>query len=607
MMQHAAIDILAQGGGSFLSPELRTLLMIVFAVVIIVLMLSGILSRYKKIPPDKALILYGGGDFRALTGGAVIVWPVINEAYELDLRAFQLELDLLNAPNKDRIPINMRAMATCKISKEENLLKRAAENFGRSSMDDIQTKVRNVMEGHLRVVVGQINMDTILSERDQFNAKIQSEAAIELQSLGIEVTILNILEVSDDNGVISALGKPMIAKIKAEAMIQEAEQTRRQTIDTTNAQKEGETTRAQNETAIAQALRDKIMKTSEYDAQVARQQATTSQAGPFAEADAKKAVVEAEVAVQRTRTEAEIGLQDAVRRRNEAELQATTITQANAERQRVVIAAEGEATARTTKANAERTALQMEGEGQAQKSKAIGFSQAEVTRQTGLAQAEVIKETGLAGAEVAKETGLANAAAQQALLLANADGTRAEALARAAGVEAELSAQATGRKLMVDAYAGMDEEQRKLFLTTVLLDRLPEIVVALGAAGEKIMQPIAEAVTASLSQIDNMTVYDSGHAANGDGSIKRVMAIGPDVLFNAIQQIKAMGLTPVLEGLLAKAGIDVNALGSFETSAKSNGAEAPGQIEAQSKTAVAPKARDTDPSAEPKGKQLPGA
>src|ERR1041384_2049104 len=135
--------------------------MIVFTVVIVALTVSGVLGRYRRVPPDKALILFGGGEFLVLTGGAVTVWPVINDAYELDLRAFQLELDLKGAPNVDRIPINMRAMATCKIGKEESLLKRAAETFGRSSVQEIQEKVRNVLEGHLRVVVGQITMDTI--------------------------------------------------------------------------------------------------------------------------------------------------------------------------------------------------------------------------------------------------------------------------------------------------------------------------------------------------------------------------------------------------------------------------------------------------------------
>lgn len=548
------------------SPLLVSIVVVSFVAVVAVVAAAAV-SCYRRIPPDRALIVYGK-EFKVLTGGATFITPVVNEAYEMDLRAFQLELELRNAPNVDRIPINMKAMATCKIGKEEGLLRRAAENFGRSSMQDVQEKVRNVLEGHLRVVVGQISMDTILSERDQFNAKIQSEAALELGSLGVEVAILNILEVSDDNGVIAALGKPMIAQIKAEAAIQEAEQTRRQTVDTTNAEREGATTRAQNEAAIAQAQRDKEMKTSEYDAQVSRQKAITGQAGPLSEAEARKKVVEAEVAVQVTRTEAEIGLQDAVRRKTEAELRATVITAANAERERIVVVAEGEASARTTRAAAERDALQLEGTGQAEKSKMIGTAEAEVTRKTGLAAAEVSRERGLAEAAAKQALLLANAEGTRAEALANAEGTRAEALARAAGVEAELAAQATGRKQMVEAYAGMDEEQRKLFVTTAILDRLPEIVAALGAAGEQIMRPIAESVTASLGQIEHMTVYDSAGAKDGDGAIKRVMTVGPEVLFTSMQQLKALGLEPVVNAVLAKAGVDLGALTSVAASSK---------------------------------------
>jgi len=94
----------------------------------------------------------------------------------------------------------------------------------------------------------------------------------------------------------------------------------------------------------------------------------------------------------------------------------------------------------------------------------------------------------------------------------------------------------------------------------VLLDRLPEIVAALGAAGEQIMRPIAESVTASLGQIDQMTVYDSPGAKDGDGAIKRVMTVGPEVLFTSLQQLKALGMEPALRALLAKAGVDLDAL-----------------------------------------------
>jgi flotillin len=559
----------AQRGGGLdtLRDHFIPILMVFFAVVILAIILRSITSRYMRIPPEQALVVFGGGQTEVVTSGARIVWPFLQDSYPLDLKAFQVQLALKDAPNADRIPITLIAMATCKISKKPELLLKAAENFGRSKSEDIDSKIANVLEGHLRVVVGQIDMDTILSKRDEFNARISTESATELENLGVEIIVLNIQEVSDPNGVIQALGAPKIAQIKANAAIRAAEETRRQTIETTNAEREGATTRSQNQTQIAEAERNRDLQTSRYDAEVAKQKAITSKAGPLSDAEAQKAVVTAEVAVQAARAEAETGLQEKVGARNEAEYKATILKKAEAERQQTIIIAEGAASARTTKAEAERTALQAEGAGQAEKEKAIGIAKAEVTKQTGLAEADV-----------AKQKGLAEATSTEARLLAQAKGTEAEALARAAGVQAELLAQAEGRLKLVQAYADMDEEQRRLFITTVILDRLPEIITQLGAAGQQIMKPIAESITASLGQIQNLTVYDAPQNSSGDGSVSRMLKLGPDVMFQTFQALKNTGMLPLIAGVLEKSGVDLSAIPGFdgEGSLPSNGHQSVG-------------------------------
>jgi uncharacterized membrane protein YqiK len=394
------------------------------------------------------------------------------------------------------------------------------------------------------VVIGQIDMDTILSKRDEFNMKIQTEAATELKNLGIDVVILNILEVSDPNEVIISLGKPMIAKIKAEAAIQEAEQLRRQTVEVTNAQREAATTQAQNETQIAEAQRNKTMKMSGYDAEVARQQATTAQAGPLASAEARKAVVTAEVDVQQAEAEAQTKLQTAVREKNTAELQATVIVKADAEKRRVLIEAEGHASARKTTADAEKVALQAEGEGEASKAKSIGLAAAEVNRQTGLAVAEVVKQTGLA----------------------EAASSEAKLLAAAAGIRADLLSQAAGRKEMVAAYASMSDSQRQLFLTTMIMDRLPTVLQSFGEAGKQIIEQVATVATASLGNIKQLNVYDTGSANGGESAIERVTNMGSQAVLNLIQKLGATGALPaILLMLKEKLGLDFSQLAAADS------------------------------------------
>lgn len=516
-----------------------TPLMILMVVAVLGLLGRALLKRYVKVPPEKALIIYGGGTTRVVSGGAKLVIPVKEDFYFLDLRAFQFDVHLQNVPNKDSVPVNIKASVTCKISNKEDLLRVAAGVFGQEKMEEIINKVKAVIEGHVRLLIGQSTMEMILRERDQFNAKIQSEVTGELGKLGCEIVVLNIQEVTDPHGYIEALGKPKTAEVKAEAAIKEAEQLRRQTLQTTDAVREAEQTRASNEALIALAQRDLNKQKAQYEAEVATEQAKAAQAGPLASAEARKKVVATEVEVENSKVTAEIALQDAVKNKTKAELEATVLVRANAEKERVVTEAEGKATARTTQAQAEKTALQAEGEGEAQKTQAIG----------------------LARATVAQKVGESEAAADKAKLLANAEGMKAQLLAHADGTRAELLAQANGMKELMAAFEEMTPDQRQFLMAKMILERLPEVVDKLGDAGQKIMGEIAQSVTASLGQIDHLTVYDAPSGSNGHGSaLERVAKFAPDVMFDTFKRLEATGMLSTIAGLLGKVGIDLSSL-----------------------------------------------
>jgi flotillin len=559
--------------GAFAVPVIILLLVVVFGA-----LARSLSKRYVKVPPQKALIIYGGGKTRVVSGGAKFVLPMIENFYFLDLALFQFDVELKNVPNKDSVPISVKAAVSAKISNKEDMLPVAAGMFGEVGLKDITDKVRGIVDGHVRALIGQSDMETILRDQDKFKQQIQSVVATELGKIGCEIVVLNIQEVNDPNGVILALGTPEIARVKAEAAIKEAEQTRRQVIDTTNAQREAQKIKAGNEAQIADADRDLNMKKAQYDAEVARERAKADQAGPLATAEAQKAVVAAEVAVTESETEAKIKLQDKVQQLNEKELQATLITKANAQKQESVIVAEGQkqaliitadgakqklvteadgaAQARQTKATAERQALQAEGEGQAAKTKAEGDARAEVTRKVGFAEADSTKARMLAEAEGKS----ALAASTQQELLAHAEGVKAEGLARAAGVEAELLAQATGVQKLLESFDNLSPDQMAMVRTKWVLEALPGAIEKLGEAGEKVMGKIAEPIAAAIGSIDNVTVYDSMANGNGQGSLERFAKIGPNALFQVMQSLKETGMLPAVAGALTKLGVDPTVL-----------------------------------------------
>lgn len=568
--------------GAFSTP-----IVVIILVLAVGAFLRSLAKRYLKVPPEKALIIYGGGKTRVVSGGAKFVWPMVEDFYFLELGLFQFEVDLKGVPNKDSVPISVKAAVSAKISNKDEMLPLAAGMFGKKTLKEITEQVKGVVDGHVRALIGQSDMETILRDQDKFKQSIQSMVATEMSKIGCEIVALNIQEVSDPNDVIASLGKPEIARVKAEASIKEAEQTRRQTIQTTNATREAASVKADNDAQVALAERDLNTRKAQYQAEVAREQAKAAQAGPLAEAEARKGVVVAQVAVLESETTAKIGLQARVRELTEAELNATVITAADAEKRKVVIVAEGvkqasivtaegarqqktieaegAAVARKTQAEAERQALEMEGLGQAAKTRAQGDAQAEVTKKTGEAAAAAKKAELLAEAE--GQTAQANAL--KAKLLAEAAGQSAKAeavkmelLARAAGTEAELKAQATGMQSLMEAYHGLTPEQMRMVQTKWILEALPGAIAALGEAGEKVMTQVAGPIAAALGSIDNITIYDSAHG-DGDGaggSLERYAKVAPQALMQAFLALKETGMLPVVAGALAKAGIDLSTL-----------------------------------------------
>lgn len=562
---------------------IQTPIIVLLVVLAIGALLRTLSHRYVKVPPEKALIIYGGAKTRVTSGGAKFITPFIESFYFLDLSLFQFEVRLERVPNKDGVPVTVRANVSAKISNKEEMLPVAAGTFGQSDLKSISLKVQGAVDGHVRALIGQSSMDTILRDQDTFKTSITNLVSSEMAKIGCEITFLNIQEVSDPNGVIESLGKPEIAKVKAEAALREAEQTRRQVMGVTDFQREAKKVEAGNNAQIAEADRDLKVKQAKYDAEVAKEQAIATQAGPLSEAQSRQAVVVAEVAVEESRTEANTRLQAKVKELKKAEFDATLITQANATAEQSVIVAEGEkkaviikadaakmklttesegaALARMNNAKAEREALELEGKGESAKALAIGNATADVAQRTGEAnaaakRAELVAEAEGATAQAAART--ANADASRAELLAQAAGIREQGLAKAAGMRAELEAQAAGVQALLESFADLTPDQIEMVRTKWIIEALPNLIKEAGEAGERIMGKITEPIAAALGSIDHVTVYDSG--SSGATGMERYAKVGPQALFQVFQSMKETGLLPMVSALLKKAGIDTSTL-----------------------------------------------
>ncbi|HEY1012690.1 MAG TPA: SPFH domain-containing protein, partial [Herpetosiphonaceae bacterium] len=325
----------------------------VFALLLIVLMvLTFIASRYVKVAPNEALIISGRRhqrsdgsirNYRIVSGGATFVWPVLEKVDRLSLESVTLDIETPEFYTKLGVPMRVEAVAQIKVRGDEVSIGTAAEQFLSKSLDEIKSIAYQMMAGHLRGMLGTLTVEEIMAGHEAFAQRVQDVSASDLANMGLTVVSFTIREISDSNGYLQALGRPQIAQVKKNATIGESEATRDATISSAQAQREGQLAKLTAETAIAEADRDHKMHLAQFEASVNQKKAETDLAYDLQRFKTAQSVTQEQVQVEivRKARETEVQQQEALRR--EQELIATIRKPAEAERERMILLAEAEA------------------------------------------------------------------------------------------------------------------------------------------------------------------------------------------------------------------------------------------------------------------------
>jgi flotillin len=490
--------------------ELSTLLIPVIALVVLLALMMGawlIGRNYIKVSPNAVAVLSGRRrkladgrmvGYRMVKGGAALRIPILEKVEYLSLNVMTIGLEIKRAYTIKGVPVSVKAVANVKVRSDDASLQAAAERFLSMSHEQIQRVIFQTLEGHLRSILGTLTVEEVNSDRTSFAQKLTSEAAVDLEKMGIGVDVLTIQEISDEEEYLNALGKKRTAEVKRDASIGEAEALRDAKIKSSLALQEGERAKFDADAEIAQAQRDFAIRQAQYQAEIETQKAKADQAGPLAEATARQSVVAEEVKVERTRTQELISVQEQEVARRQKELEATVIKPAEADRQAAIVRAEAQKQAAILEAEGRRSAL-------------IAMAEAEQ---------EKLRKEGAGRASAVEAEGKAEAAKIEAI-----------GLAQAKAIEAQGTAEAVAILRKADAWKQFNEAAK---LQTIL-ERLPAIIQA--STG------IFGAVAAPLGNIDKVVVIDQGGGnGSGSGGMTRLANTGPSVVFNLLQQLQALGL-----------------------------------------------------------------
>ena len=526
--------------GKFFLPAMILLIAIAFVVVVRVMA-----SRYKKIPPNEVGIFYGrryryvdadgkahDRGFRVVAGGGSLLWPIVENFQPMSTAVTQVEIDEHDIPNKDNVKISAKGVATFKIETTQESLHNAAAAFLSKSEEELSRIVRNILQGHLRSIIGKLNINEILRDRDAFNKKVVEESTEELKRLGIQIITLVIQEVTDEYGYIDALGKQSVAEAIRDANIKTAQAEAETKKQVSNATREADITVASNAIQVAQAERDRDVKKAQFKAIADTERAKAEQAFGIALAEQEKTLKVRQAERDAAEKEAQIEVQAKEAARKEQELDATVVKPAQAGRARQVIEAEAAKQVAVTNAEAAREAAIRRAEGERQARVYEGEGEASKTRAIMLAEAE---------GEAAKT--------KQALV--------AEAEGEAAKKGMVLKAEAEGTKQLAEALARMTADAKMI----LILDRLPMLLDRGGDAMSKVAASVFSSVAAPLGQIDEVRIIDMG--GNGRG-LDQFGTIVPNTVFKFLSALKVQGVD--VKPLLSKLGVDIDELERMLTS-----------------------------------------
>ena len=451
------------------------MIIIVVAAVVGFITISALISRFKRCPSDKILVIYGrtgGTSARCIHGGGAFIWPVIQDYAYLDLKPISIEANLTNALSRQNIRVDVPCRFTIAISTEADSMNNAAERLLGLKAAEIQDLSKDILFGQLRLVIATMTIEEINSDRDKFLENISKNVDTELKKIGLKLINVNVTDIKDESGYIEALGKEAAAKAINEAKISVAEQTRI------------------GETGKAVADREK-------DVQIAETQR---------ERDVKIAITQKdrEISIAAAGKDEAIGKAEAQRdtRIKTSEANAVAI---KGENEAKIAIASSDATRREREAESLRVAIAAE---KVQQAKALEESYvAEQKAET--ARSERERSTQIANivvpAEIAKQKAIIEAQANAERIRENAKG-EADAIfakmeAEAKGLFEILTKQAEGYAQVVRAAGGDPTKAFQL----LLIEKLPDLVKTQVEAVKNI-------------KIDKITVWDSGNGTSENGA-----------------------------------------------------------------------------------------
>ncbi|MGB2131419.1 MAG: slipin family protein, partial [Marinobacterium sp.] len=166
---------------------------LVILIVLLLISMFRILREY-----ERGVVFLLGRFYRVKGPGLVIIVPVIQQMVRVDLRTLVMDVPTQDVISRDNVSVRVNAVIYFRVVDPERAVIHV-ENYLEATSQLSQTTLRSVL--------GQHELDEMLSERDQLNVDIQRILDKQTDAWGIKVANVEIKHVDLDESMIRAIAR----------------------------------------------------------------------------------------------------------------------------------------------------------------------------------------------------------------------------------------------------------------------------------------------------------------------------------------------------------------------------------------------------------------
>lgn len=183
----------------------------VVAIAIIALLISAvrILREY-----ERGVVFLLGRFYKVKGPGFIIIIPFIQQMVRVDLRTIVMDVPTQDVISQDNVSVHVNAVVYFRVIDPEKAIIQVEQYYDATSQ---------LAQTTLRSVLGQHELDEMLSERDKLNDDIQSILDSQTDAWGIKVANVEIKHVDLDESMIRAIAKQAEAERNRRAKVIHAE------------------------------------------------------------------------------------------------------------------------------------------------------------------------------------------------------------------------------------------------------------------------------------------------------------------------------------------------------------------------------------------------